>query len=123
MDPNDENYALALAAHLNVGLEDVVKEAPIPGPWGEGRMFNVDGEEWWVMSDAEADSAAGQSLDSYIDDIIMEQLPEGLRSYFDADKFKRDAILSDGRAHVLSTYDGHEYEYRINGEWYYIYRE
>ena len=40
----------------------------------------------------------------------------------DFDHFVDDAVLSDGRGHFLSSYDGYEHEVKINGNYYYIYR-
>lgn len=40
----------------------------------------------------------------------------------DFDEFVSDAISADGRGHFLSSYDGCENEEKINGTWYYIYR-
>lgn len=37
-------------------------------------------------------------------------------------KFVAQAIQSDGRAHFLSTYDGHEHEVVVGSKRYYIYR-
>lgn len=38
------------------------------------------------------------------------------------EKFAEAAIRDDGRAHFLSHYDGHEYDVKIDGVTYYIYR-
>lgn len=40
----------------------------------------------------------------------------------DFDHFVEEAILSDGRGHFLSKYDGHEYEEKAGDTYYYIYR-
>ncbi len=40
----------------------------------------------------------------------------------DFDHFVDDAVLSDGRGHFLSSYDGCEHEVNIKGNYYYIYR-
>lgn len=40
----------------------------------------------------------------------------------DKEHFVKDAILSDGRGHFLSQYDGEENEIKINGTYYFIYR-
>jgi hypothetical protein len=77
--------------------------------------------EYAVGTDAEADEAWDQSLDSYIDDAgLLDSVPENLRSYFDRDAWKSDA-RHDGRGHSLASYDGEEmdlsdgfYAYRIN---------
>jgi hypothetical protein len=40
----------------------------------------------------------------------------------DFDHFVDDAVLSDGRGHFLSSYDGCEHEVNIKNNYYYIYR-
>ena len=40
----------------------------------------------------------------------------------DMGDFVEDAIMSDGRGHFISHYDGNEYEENIDGQWFYIYR-
>lgn len=40
----------------------------------------------------------------------------------DKEHFVKDAILSDGRGHFLSSYDSEENEVKINGTYYFIYR-
>lgn len=61
-------------------------------------------------TDAEADEAWDQSLDSYLDDCgVLDSIPENLRHYFNRDAWKRDARY-DGRGHALASYDGDEME-------------
>jgi len=74
-----------------------------------------------VMTDSEADQAWDESLDSYLDDCVLPDLPETARMYFDDEKWKRDARM-DGRGHSLNHYDGGEEEANINDVDYYIYR-
>jgi hypothetical protein len=77
--------------------------------------------EYAIGTDAEADDAWDQSLDSYIDDCgLLDSVPENLRRYFDRDAWKSDARY-DGRGHSLASYDGDEmelsdgfYAFRIN---------
>lgn len=77
--------------------------------------------EYLVLTDEEADAAWDASLESYIDDVILDEFPEGYHNYFDREAWKRDA-KHDGRGHSLSSYDGDEHEEKIDGVWYYIYR-
>lgn len=74
-------------------------------------------QEYLVLTDREADDKWEESLDNYIDEFIISELPESVTRYFDDEKWKRDA-RHDGRGHSLSTYDGEENE---QGD-YYIYR-
>jgi antirestriction protein len=62
-----------------------------------------------VLTDDEADQRWEDSLDSYLDDCILPELPDMAQAYFDSEAWKRDARI-DGRAHSISHYDGEEYE-------------
>lgn len=88
----------------------------------DGDRVTLDGEEWLVFTDEEADAAANEALDEYLDDCLLSELPEIARHYFDCEAWKRDALISDGRGHVLASYDSNEIEVKVNGEWYYMYR-
>jgi hypothetical protein len=74
-----------------------------------------------VMTDSEAEQAWDESLDSYLDECVLPDLPETARMYFDNEKWKDDARF-DGRGHSLNHYDGGEEEANINDVDYYIYR-
>lgn len=65
--------------------------------------------EYMVLTDDEADRAWDESLDSYLDECVLGELPEMARNYFDREKWKDDAKL-DGRGHSLSGYDSEENE-------------
>jgi len=81
---------------------DSVEEYP-------GELFTVDDEEYLVLTDSEADEMWNDSIEEYIEDHILPELPEKFRQYFDSEKFKRDCT-HDGRGHTLSSYDGNEHE-------------
>jgi hypothetical protein len=85
------------------------------------KSFEHSDREYTVMTDSEADKAWDESLDSYLDECVLPDLPETARMYFDDDKWKRDAKM-DGRGHSLNHYDGGEEEANINDVDYYIYR-
>ena len=78
-------------------------------------------EEYLVLTDDEADDMEDNNLDNYINECIMPEIPEHLQNYFDEVAWKRDARM-DGRGHIISTYDGCEYEETVDGTTYYIYR-
>jgi hypothetical protein len=108
----------ALAAHLKV-KPSTISECR----FGDNQYESTDEPgEYLVLTDSEADQVASEQLDSYIEECILDQLPENLRCYFDNDSFKRDALISDGRGHTISSYDGEENEEKIDGEYYFIYR-
>jgi hypothetical protein len=100
----------------------------IPGEISECRhgdnLYECESEpgEYLVLTDGEADDAADESLESYIEGCILLECPPAVAQYFDRDSWKRDALLSDGRGHLLASYDGEENEVKVGGEWYYIYR-
>ena len=83
--------------------------------------YSYGREEYIVATDEEADEIEDEYLDNYLEECIYPELPENLRFYFDDEAWKRDARM-DGRGHCISTYDGCEYEEKVNGTWYYIYR-
>jgi hypothetical protein len=109
-----DEKAQALAQHLGVKPSDITVI-------DELENYEVDGSEYRVLTDSEADEANDESIQNYIDDCILPELPEAYRFYFDDEAFMRDARM-DGRGHNLNYYDGTEYEAEINGTWYYIYQ-
>ena len=86
---------------------------------GHGNMFSYYNEDYYVLTDSEADDMEDQQLDNYIDECL--EIPDDIRPYFDEEKWKRDARM-DGRGHIISSYDGAEYEETVEGTTYYIYR-
>ena len=148
-----DEKVIALAQHLDLNLEpdfesyvdeeasaeeqeeqraEAIKEVTdeldsiVENSWG---TYNYYGREYDVLTDEEADDRWEQELDNYIDECIMPELEKaedsiGIRIsyYFDDEAWKRDARI-DGRGHTLSRYDGCEYEEKVNGTWYYIYRQ
>ena len=83
--------------------------------------FRYGNEDYLVLTDEEADEEEDERLDNYIEECVLCEIPENLRYYFDDEAWKRDARM-DGRGHIISTYDGAEYEEKVNDTWYYIYR-
>jgi len=63
--------------------------------------------EYAIGTDDEAEYAWEESLDSYIDECILPEIPKFARFYFNEEKWKSDA-RHDGRGHSLSSYDGCE---------------
>ena len=115
------NPHLALAAHLKV------EPGEVESTRHDETQFTCDGAEYRVLTESERETAADESLESYIDECLLAELPKGslgntLRQYFDRAAWKRDALLSDGYGHTLNGYDGSEEEQKIDGVWFYIYR-
>jgi hypothetical protein len=117
MEKREEEKIQALALHLELDpeeMEEIEQE--------DSERFTYGREEYLVLTEGAANRHFSDSLDQYIDDCILEQLPENLRSYFDYDAFKRDVEISDGRGPSLAPYDGEENEKEVDGTWYFIYR-
>ena len=132
MITEDMPKVLALAHHLDsIDFEDV-----------EGYIDN----DYLVYTDEEADEAVREYIEETvwafnpsflsahakdgIDEDVFKTLSEKCESSNEAvkslikdfDHFVDDAILSDGRGHFMSSYDGQEHEIKIKNNWYYIYR-
>lgn len=107
---------LALAAYLKVEPSEIT-----PTTYDD-TLLECDGAEYRVLTDSERDSAADEALESYIDECLLEGANATLAQYFDRAAWKRDALLSDGYGHTLSSYDGEENEEKIDGVYFYIYR-
>jgi hypothetical protein len=91
--------------------------------YSENIFEREDGSEYMVLTDSEADEAWNESLDNYIEECVLPELPEAYRYYFDYDAYKRDAKF-DGRGDTLASYDSAEEEMKDNetGKWLFIYR-
>ena len=84
--------------------------------------FELEGVEILVLTESEKEERWDETLENYIDECILHELPEQYRPYFDTEKWKRDARF-DGAGHHLSGWNGQEHEYKIGDEWIYIYRQ
>lgn len=72
------------------------------------KYYTFNDHEYLVLTDAEADELAEEYCREYLDEAL--DVPDNLRSYIDYEKYAIDVIEIDGRGHVLSSYDGVEYE-------------
>ena len=113
----EEQRIEALTAHLELTGDE--REEITVSSYDE-TLLEYGLQEYMVLTDDEANERWEESLNSYIDDCIIPELPEFAAQYFDEEKWKRDA-RHDGRGHCLSSYDGHEHQaahglfiYRIN---------
>ena len=81
----------------------------------------VDSEEYWVLTDDEADEKAELEAQYHLE-YALDQIPFSLQQYFDEDKYISDYI-SDGRGYLLNIYNGSEDSITLdNGSVFYIYR-
>ena len=115
-EPEYEDSVIALAQHLNCEPEEIAQSDY------DDNTLEYGKRQYLVVTDAEADRLWDEYLDSYLDEVILPEVPEYLHFYFDEDAWKRDA-RNDGRAHSLGRYDGNEYEQEVGGTTYYIYRQ
>lgn len=53
----------------------------------------------------------------YIDEFSLD-----MEDFVNVEDLVDSVITNDGRGHIISSYDGNEYEARVNGEWYFVYR-
>ena len=137
-----DERVIALAQHLNISLEpdfSNVDEETTEEEQEEQRAeaikevtdeldsivetfpnnFRYYNEDYLVLTDDEADEEEDERLNNYIDECL--EIPDNIRPYFDEEAWKRDARM-DGRGHIISSYDGCEYEETVEGTTYYIYR-
>ena len=81
----------------------------------------INSEEYWVLTDDEADEKAEQCAHESAEE-AQQEIPHHLQRYFDMDLFISDYI-SDGRGQLLNHYDGSEDSITLdNGSVFYIYR-
>ena len=81
----------------------------------------INSEEYWVLTDDEADEKAELEAQYYLEDALSE-IPHHLQQYFDEDRYISDYI-STGRGYLLDTYNGSEDSITLdNGSVLYIYR-
>ncbi len=112
LDAFDEpEKAIAVAALEDIDVSDVSENYDI---------YSAGGNDYMVLTDSEADDKWDESLENYIDECL--EIPKEIINYFDREAWKRDARI-DGRGHSLSSYDGNESEEKINGTWYFLYRQ
>ena len=137
---NDIAFKISkLAEHFDCSPDDISDH--------QNGVFEHDGEEFLVLSDEEADEMVKEYildsvwafradfLASHLKDGVDQEVIELIQSngkcesnnsailslIEDVDHFVHDAIISDGRGHFISSYDGEEIElnqnffaYRVN---------
>jgi hypothetical protein len=128
VDKTEQEKIEALAKHLDCSIDEAV----------------VSMDDYLVYTDDEADEAVYNYIDESVcffksdfiaahcnvDQEVISKLQElhensnqAIKSLIkDFDHFVNDAVLCDGRAHFLSSYDGEENEVNVNGNTYYVYR-
>lgn len=106
---------VALARHLERDPDDIVET--------EHKTYTVGKQEYYVMTDYERDEALRDRVYNYVDDELLNQIPENLQSYFNRERLYED-VQSEGASNWLACYDGIEHE-TLNpetGEMLFVYR-
>ena len=105
--PNLEDQYLALTIYNDICYSEAVDL--------------IDSEEYWVLTDDEADEKA--ELESqYLLENALSEVPDYLHRYFDEDQYIKDQA-SNSRGYLLDTYNGSEYSItQDNDSVFYIYR-
>ena len=81
----------------------------------------IDSEEYWVLTDDEADEKAELEAQYYLED-ALSLIPFHLQQYFNDSQYISDYI-SDGRGYLLDTYNRSENSITLdNDSVFYIYR-
>jgi hypothetical protein len=128
VDKTEQEKIEALAKHLDCSIDEAVNSM----------------DDYLVYTDDEADEAVYNYIEesvcffrsdfiaahTEVDKEVISKLQElhedsnqAIKSLIkDFDHFVNDAVLCDGRAHFLSSYDGEENEINVNGNTYYVYR-
>lgn len=102
--------------------EDIYDDIEIISSSHNQMFISIYDMEFIICTDEAADYLCDEELDNYIDDCILPEIPENLHCYFNDDHFKEDALLNDGRGHIISSYDGYEREISYKDIDYFIYR-
>lgn len=81
----------------------------------------IDDEDYWVLTDKEADEKAELEAEYLLENALSE-VPSYLHRYFDSDQYLKDQVSND-RGRMLNTYNGYEDSITLdNGSVFYIYR-
>lgn len=92
VDEDNHKAVSALLADKGLKVDDI--ENVTDGPFGHGQTIEVDGEEWAIMSDEEAQQAAEDDIDSIIDDMgISSFRKEFWMQHIDEERLARDLTM------------------------------
>lgn len=84
----------ALAQHLSIEDDCIEDEIEVSGY--DDCELEAEGGTYLVLTDDEADDKWDESLNNYIEECVMPEIPDNLQNYFDDDAWKEDA-KHDGR--------------------------
>lgn len=72
--------------------------------------YTIQGENYLVVTDDEADDKVKEQVEQYLDD-ELSHVSGHLRDYFDTDTYIDDVVSNDGRGSLLNYYNSEEIEY------------
>ena len=113
----DDSY-IALAIHLGLTVEELDDISDCKHGYGNCSL-DYQGTYYYCGTEEEIDIAHTESLENYVDECVLLEIPKHYRNYFDTEKFIEDAKV-DGFGHALNSYDGNEYEETVNNVTYFI---
>ena len=108
-DTTEEEELLGMIEELEETIEDIEEDDDYYEYTEEAKENYVESHKQDVKDDPVA----------WLRDYGME---DRMDQFIDREEFIDDVIISDGRGHTISSYDGEENEIEYNNEWYYIYR-
>lgn len=120
----EEPEKLALRIHLmneykeeSLYLEDIEE---MDYDFYGAPLFSWNNEEYAIIDNDDIEYIFKQYAEDLIDDVVICELPESYRGYFDYDKFIQDMSF-DGYGQ-MAPYDGNDNEIFLDGECYHILR-
>lgn len=147
--PTTQQRIAALTKHLDIGPDEYPIGEDTISQY-DGALFQIGRQEYLVLTDSEANERAREYIENsawaFNASFIADHTALGLNGnaqaaltkmqgelcedandlvlglIADFNKFVRDAIAADGRAHFMNTYDDEEHEVRIDNQTYYVYR-
>ena len=119
LNPDDFSEEVqALAQFLNCELDEITEEG---SNWfGNADVFSYGNAEYAVISENDIEHVFHEYAEDMIDEVVLPELPERYRSYFDYERFERD-MSYDGYGQ-MSSYDGEDNEEKIGDTYYHIIR-
>lgn len=97
----EDDKIIALAKFLEVEYDDIIENID---------SYSYGNKEYLVLDENEAEERYDEYLDSYIEEIVLPEIPKHYHYYFDKELWKRDSMRYGDKASALASYDGNEYE-------------
>lgn len=116
-----ENYTdreIAVALMLDLSESELVED--VKGNCDDTDI-TIQWTDYYFGTDEEMDDKWDEYLESYIDDCIIDKIPEQYQTYFDRE-WRKDDAKQDWRWHCLDSWNGWEESVKIADTRYYIYQ-